>query len=119
MKPEEILMYNQYFQTMRDYLVHIQSLILLLLTACAFIYLRSQTKHIKYLSGFTFLIGVINLVIGLFAYSNLLSTILDLRLSPSKADLMAIGCYVWAQFIIGLIILSSVMYCAVRGRYAK
>ncbi|OAI47737.1 hypothetical protein AYO45_01415 [Gammaproteobacteria bacterium SCGC AG-212-F23] len=114
-----ILMYNQYFQTMRDYLVHIQSLILLLVTACAYIFFKSQTKPIKYLSGVMFLVGVINLVIGFVAYSNLLSTILDLRLSPSKADLMAIGCYVWVQFIIGLIVLFSVMYCAVAGRYAK
>ncbi len=119
MAPEEILMYDQYFQTMRDYLLHIQNLTLLLVTACAFMCLRSQTQHIKYLSGFTFLIGVISLVIGLFAYSSLLSTILDLRLNPSKADLMATGCYVWVQFIIGLIVLTSVMYCAVRGRYAK
>lgn len=104
---------------MRDYLLHIQNLLLLLVTACAYIYFKSSTKKIKWIASITGVIGLINLIIGLSAFSNLLKTILEVRSNPSEADLMAMGCYVWTQSIIGLLMLLSLIYCAVKGRYAQ
>lgn len=119
MNHQEILMYNEYFQTMRDYLLHIQNLLLLLITACVYMFLKSSNKKIKLIAGITGCVGLINLIIGLSAYSKLLKTILAVRTSPSDADLMAIGCYVWTQSIIGFLMLLFIIYCAIKGRYAQ
>ena len=119
LNPQEILMYNEYFQTMRDYLLHIQNLLLLLVTACVYIYFKSSTKKIKWIASITGVIGLINLIIGLSAFSKLLKTILAVRTNPSDADLMAIGCYVWTQSIIGFLMLICLIYCVIKGRYAQ
>jgi hypothetical protein len=119
MSQDQILMYTEYFQTMRDYLVHLQSLTLLLLTACSYMYLKSQTRQAKIASGIAFFIGVVSLIVGLTAFNKVLNIILDLKVNPVKADLMQIGCYVWTQFILGLITLVVLIFCGVRGNYAK
>lgn len=119
MNSQEILMYNEYFQTMRDYLMHIQNLLLLLVTACVYIFFKASNKKIKWIATITGVIGIINLTIGLSAFSKLLKTILVVRTNPSDADLMSIGCYVWTQSIIGFLMLLSLIYCTVKGKYAK
>lgn len=116
MDAQTILMYTEFFQTSRDYLIHLQSLMVLLLTACAYMYFKAKNKMIRHGVSLAFVLGLLNLMVGLCAFSKLLSTILDLRSNPKAADIMQIGNYIWWQFLIGIVALILFLLCALKRK---
>jgi len=112
-----ILMYTEFFQTSRDYLLHLQSITVLLLTACVYLYFKCTTNYVRWAISVAFVACTANLVIGLCAFSKLLSTILDLRSNPGSVDITQIGSYIWWQFFIGVVVLILILFSTVIGKY--
>jgi|GEM_PF-4713640 len=117
MDAKTILMYTEFFQTNRDYLLHLQNLTILLLMANAYLFYKLKIK--KSLAGFFlvafFIINIINIIVGLGAYSEQLSTILALR--NGSADLMDINPYIYWKFGINAFVLVGLLYFAIKEKW--
>jgi hypothetical protein len=110
-------MYSEFLQTNRDYLLHLQNLTILLLTANAYLFYKLRSK--KSITGCLlisiFIINVINIMIGLEAYSEQLSTILALRVD--SADLMSINPYIYWKFGVNVLTLVGLLYIAIKEKW--
>lgn len=96
--------YPEFFQASRDYISHLQQIAILLITATSIIYYSNRdTKNWLFLIaiGLSFLCGIVNLIMGLHLYSNLIGTILDF--ATKTPDLGRIGCWIYMQFTLGVL----------------
>jgi hypothetical protein len=96
--------YPEFFQTNRDYILHLQQICILLISATSIIFYNN--KNINNWSfiiaiSLSFICGITNLIVGLHLYSNFLGTILDF--ATKIPDLKQIGCWIKVQFTLDII----------------
>lgn len=97
--PNELWVYTEFLNVYRDYVLHLQQLGIILLTAIAVIFIRNFRNQSCsfYLSIYTaFLLAVINLFAGLYIYSSMLGLILDATIK--LPDLITLKTGVYLQF---------------------
>ena len=106
MDQQTILMYKEFFQTSRDYIIYLQQIAILLVSAISFLFYKNKDKRncaFIILISFSFLFSIINMILGLFLYSDLLRIILDF--SSKVPDVTKIKTWIYAQFTLDIIIL--------------
>lgn len=117
MNAQTMWIYTEYFQTSRDYVLHLQQLGVLLITAIAIVFYNnaaSKSKLFLFLIGFAFVISIINLIIGLTMYGGLLGLTLDFSLKIP--DLTSIKCGIYSQFGLELLILFLLFFAVITQK---
>ncbi len=97
--------YPEFFQASRDYILHLQQIAILLISAISIVlYNNRNTKDLFFIwiIIFSFLCSLGSLIIGLYSYSDLLSKILEFK---DGIDLREITCLINIQFFLDIIAL--------------
>lgn len=110
--------YPEFFQANRDYILHLQQISILLITATSVIFYNnkdSKNRSFLIVISLSFICGVVNLIIGLHLYSNLLGTILDF--ATKLPNFNQISCWITIQFTLSIInlILLIISVLTIRG----
>lgn len=112
--------YPEFFQANRDYILHLQQISILLITATSIIFYNNRNINnwsFIIAISISFICGIINLIVGLHIYSNLLGIILDFATKPPNFN--QISCWINIQFTLGLINLIFIMISVVFIRSKK
>lgn len=93
---------TEYLQTCRDYATYLNHLSILLITASAIVAYKTRDIYSLtfWISALGFVFGIINLILGLNLYGDLLGIILDF--SHSKPDLTKLRPWILWQFWLDL-----------------
>jgi hypothetical protein len=94
--------YPAFFQATRDYLLYLQQLSVLLITATGILFYanKNPSRTFTVLAIVTFISGVLTLISGLLLYSSFLNSILNFIKKPSFQE---IRCWINTQFILALV----------------
>lgn len=106
---QELWIYTEFLNVYRDYVLYLQQMGILLITAIAVIFFKNRKNQDTsfYLTIYTaFLLAIVNLFVGLCIYSNILGLILDV--SQKLPDLTSLKFGVYWQF--GLEIASLIVF---------
>lgn len=96
--------YPEFFQVNRDYILHLQQIAILLISATSIIFYNNRNiKNWSFMIviWISFLCGIVNLIVGLHLYSNLLGVILDFATKTPSFN--PISCWINIQFSLGII----------------
>ncbi|WED43385.1 hypothetical protein [Legionella cardiaca] len=107
--PQELWIYTEFLNVYRDYVLYLQQMGILLITAISVIFFKNRKNQNCpfYLTIYTaFLLAIVNLFVGLCVYSNILGLILDA--SQKLPDLTSLKFGVYWQF--GLEITSLIVF---------
>ncbi|MFO9238270.1 hypothetical protein SC979_09215 [Legionella pneumophila serogroup 1] len=102
--PQELWVYTEFLNVYRDYVLYLQQMGILLITAISIVFFKNNKSQACsfYLTIYTaFLLAIVNLFAGLWIYSNVLGLILDASLK--LPDLTSLKCGVYWQFGLELI----------------
>lgn len=93
--------WSEFFQANRDYIIHLQQIAILLISAISIIFYNN--KEIKkcsfiFVLGAAFVLALGNIIIGFHLYSNLMDTILKFAKKDVVPDLSGISNWVYVQF---------------------
>lgn len=108
---QELWVYTEFLNVYRDYVLYLQQMGILLITAISVIFFKNRKKQncSFYLIIYTaFLLAIVNLFVGLWVYSDILGLILDA--SHKMPDLTSLKTGVYWQF--GLEIISLIIFVA-------
>lgn len=110
--------YPEFFQAAREYLLYLQQLSVLLITAVAIIFYtnKNPSRIFSILAITTFISGILTLISGLLLYSSFLSSILNFLKNPSFQE---IRCWINIQFILALVTTVFVGLTAYVSRVKK
>ncbi|CZG73307.1 hypothetical protein [Legionella pneumophila] len=106
---QELWIYTEFLNVYRDYVLYLQQMGILLITAISVIFFKNRKNQNTpfYLTIYTaFLLAIVNLFVGLCIYSNILGLILDV--SQKLPDLTSLKFGVYWQF--GLEIASLIVF---------
>lgn len=107
MDPQTAWIYPEFFQASRDYILHLQQIGILLISAISIVFFKSKNNKnppFTFVAVLSFLLGVANLILGIYSYSTLLGTILDFS-TKILPDLGKIRCLITIQFSLSIVIL--------------
>ena len=110
MDPQTAWVYPEFFQASRDYILYLQQIGILLISAISIVFFknRSNTSVPFVLMAFiSFMLGVLNLILGIYSYSTLLGAILDF--STGAPRLGKIRYLINIQFSLSIAILVSLL----------
>lgn len=100
---EGIVWLQEYLNTSRDYIIHLQQITLLLATASALLIYFSK-KICWWTLGVAFFLSVINSIVGFYLYAHLLEIILEFK-NNNSPDITSIRCFVNIQFWLNIVVL--------------
>lgn len=92
---------------------HYQYLIILILSACVFVFIKSNRQNVRVPSAVGAFLGIVNVFVGLYLHSKVLNIILDFINSPDQPNLVSsFRCIVFIQIILGTVSLILLVVAA-------
>lgn len=122
--PDPNLIYTEYFQTFREYIMMLQNFAVILISAAS-ILIYKFTKN-KIVLKFVLLIVIAletgSIITGLYAYKFILEELLKAKISFDSINPLKVGCYMNSQFwlniaaliLIVLFVIPPIFYSEVK-----